>query len=156
MARKEFTYNDKDVPVGIRLPLSKLSNELTDNQKEGKFLTNSTRKNSGIFSVTYSTKEQVYYNLKNLISTQKGERKLNLQFGIDWNKYFFNQKDKTVIENLKEEIKEQCKFWLPFLDVNVQVIEDIHTLKMYISYKFKNESEYNEHQSIILNINNED
>lgn len=152
MARKEYRHNDEDVPVGIKLPLSKLSNKSLDKQTYSTYSVDSETDTPGIFKMSYSTKEQVFYNLKNLILTQKGERKLNLNFGVNWNKYQFNQKDKMVLQNLKEEINDQCKFWLPFIDVLVNIQEEDHSINLNISYKFKNEMEFNEQQSISLDL----
>jgi phage baseplate assembly protein W len=153
--RKEFRKENKDTPIGIKLPLSELSNNLLDESNKISNKINSDRINSGIFSVSYSTKEQIHYNIKNLILTQKGERRLNLNFGIDWKKYFFGQKSKISNQSLKEEIIDQCNFWLPFIDVMVQLNEYEYELNLEIRYKFKNEQEFDITNSILLNINNE-
>lgn len=150
--RRVFTYNDKDVPVGIKLPLTKISNKSINKSKESGYDIDVETKTPGIFSISYSTKEQVFYNLKNLILTQKSERKLNLSFGINWNKYQFNQKNKVIIQQLKEEIQDQCNFWLPFIDVSINIYEENYSLILKLFYKFKNEENFNEQQSISLNI----
>ena len=64
--RKEYRYNPidfkKDVAVGVMLPFGK---------------------NSGLFSLSYSTEEQSASNLKNLLLTKKRERPFQPEFGSD-------------------------------------------------------------------------
>lgn len=152
MKKRIYTQNKKDVPVGIKLPLTNISNERLDKANISRFMEETIKKSSGIFAVSYSTKEQIRYNIKNLILTQKGERKLNLNFGINWNKYFFNQSNDIIIEELKDEIKEQVLFWLPFIDSKTDVKYDSHVILILIKYKLKAESEYNEKDSILFNV----
>lgn len=152
MDRKKYIKKNIDKPVGIKLPFSEVSNKTTDNYNTSNFIDSvSHTGTSNIFPMSYSTKEQIRYNISNLILTQKGERKLNLNFGIDWNYYIFNQKDEIKIQELKTEILDQVAFWLPFVDVKVNVISEKSMYYIKILYKLKIESSYDEENSILLN-----
>mgnify|MGYP003352512083 CR=1 FL=1 len=72
----------KNIAIGVGLPFNKVS----------------------AFKSTYSTKEQIKYNLINLLLTNKGERIENPEFGADLKKELFENIDENTFENIKNKI----------------------------------------------------
>lgn len=71
----------------------------------------------GVFRSTYSTKDQVKYNLLNLILTNKGERVFNPEFGSDVRKYIFEQITDDSLDDLKQTILTSIQIFLPEISV---------------------------------------
>lgn len=105
---------------------------------------------NGIFYQSYTDRDQVLSNLKNLLMTRKGERIMQPEFGTDLQYYLFEQitDEFEFQENLIGEIRSSLAFWMPYVaiqDVNVntnptndgRISEPNHavviTLKLYIS-----------------------
>jgi len=107
-------------------------------------------KKNGIFNQSYTDREQVISNLKNLLLTRKGERIMQPEFGTDLQYYLFEQitDELDFQEKLIGEIRSALTFWMPYVsiqDVKVdtnpvqdnRIIEPNHavviTLQVYIS-----------------------
>ncbi len=107
-------------------------------------------KKNGIFNQSYTDREQVISNLKNLLLTRKGERIMQPEFGTDLQYYLFEQitDEFEFQEKLIGEIRSSLSFWMPYVsiqDLNVdtnpvsdgRIVEPNHavviTLKLYIS-----------------------
>lgn len=85
----------------------------------------------GIFFKSYTNREQVFSNLKNLLMTAKGERYFQVDFGTDIRRVLFeNIADETqFITNLRGEIENAISTWLPYLvitelDVSLNMRDD--------------------------------
>lgn len=90
-------------PIGVTLPFNK---------------------ENGIFNQSYTDREQVISNLKNLLLTRKGERIMQPEFGTDLQYYLFEQitDELEFQEKLIGEIRSALTFWMPYVsiqDVNV-------------------------------------
>lgn len=86
---------------------------------------------NGIFYQSYTHRQQVMSNLKNLLMTAKGERYMEPEFGTDIRLVLFENitTEEEFEERLKNEITSAISFWLPYLSiqelaVNVNMTED--------------------------------
>jgi phage baseplate assembly protein W len=83
-----------------------------------------TKGNNGFFAVTYTTKEQIKSDLKNLILTNRGERVMQPEFGCNLRQAIFEQIDEGgVYEFIQNEIETSIQRWLPFVIVNNIVVD---------------------------------
>ena len=73
------------------------------------------------FRNTYDFKEQIKYNLINLLLTNKGERVFNYNFGTDIRKQIFNQIVEGTFESLSDEISNTINIYIP--EVTVEKLE---------------------------------
>jgi phage baseplate assembly protein W len=119
--RKEYRYNPidfkKDVAVGVMLPFGK---------------------NSGLFSLSYSTEEQSVSNLKNLLLTKKRERPFQPEFGSDVYTLMFEQMNAELSNTLTLQLSDDIAFWLPYIvidDITVTPDYDRNTVNITLSYR---------------------
>ena len=96
--QKKFIIDTQDKSVGVSLPF--------------------TKGNNGFFAVTYTTKEQIKSDLKNLILTNRGERVMQPEFGCNLRQALFEQIDEGEGAFIQNEIESQIQRWLPFVIVN--------------------------------------
>jgi len=82
-----------------------------------------TKGNNGFFAVTYTTKEQIKSDLKNLILTNRGERVMQPEFGCNLRQALFEQIDEGEGAFIQNEIESQIQRWLPFVIVNNIVVD---------------------------------
>lgn len=69
-----------------------------------------------VFSINYTTKDQVKSNLTNYMLTNKGERPFNPEFGADLRRLLFDQTyDFTVA---KEVLLDNLGLYFPMITVN--------------------------------------
>lgn len=116
-------------PIGVTLPFNK---------------------ESGIFNQSYTDREQVISNLKNLLLTRKGERIMQPEFGTDLQYYLFEQitDELEFQEKLIGEIRSALTLWMPYVSIqdvtvdtnpvqDTRIVEPNHavviSLKLYIS-----------------------
>ena len=130
---------EKDVAVGIKLPLNNAS--------------------KGLFELSYSTQDQAVSNLKNLLLTSKGERRYLPTFGTGIMNLLFDPNTTKVGENLKDEISSAISFWMPYIIINnIDIKQKIdalgaqaeHGLSITINFKVSNQGA---NQTIVLDIN---
>jgi|TARA_R110001592_G_scaffold287649_1_gene556521 phage baseplate assembly protein W len=119
--RKEYFYNpidfEQDVAVGIKLPFSK---------------------DSGLFTLSYSTEEQAVSNLKNLLLTRKGERLFQPTFGSQIYALLFEPITLDLKQKLEEGILEDVNFWLPYIIIDkVEVTPEEDKNQVGISLNFR-------------------
>lgn len=86
---------------------------------------------NGVFYQSYTHRQQVYSNLKNLLLTQKGERYMQPEFGTGIRLVLFENisSEDDFIERLSGEITDAISSWLPYLsidslNVNLNMSED--------------------------------
>jgi phage baseplate assembly protein W len=103
--QKKFIIDTQDKSVGVSLPF--------------------TIGNNGFFAVTYTTKEQIKSNLKNLILTNRGERLMQPEFGCNLRQALFEQIGPDTYNYIRSEIENSIQRWLPYIIVNdVNVTSD--------------------------------
>lgn len=105
----------KNIAIGIGLPFNKPS----------------------AFKSTYSTKEQIKYNLINLLLTNKGERIENPEFGADIKRELFEQIDENTFESIKNKIIDNVSIFLPEItltNIIINPLTDNNTINVNIEY----------------------
>ncbi len=70
---------------------------------------------NGDIASTKTTMEAVKQNLRNLCSTEAGERIMQPNLGLRLKRFIFEPADETTIEEIQEVISESINYWLPFL-----------------------------------------
>jgi phage baseplate assembly protein W len=87
----------KKSPVGISFPIQ--------------------RGNTGFFEQTFDSNESSKTNIKLLLSTYIGERRLNPSYGTKLWTYLFENIDDTSEEILKNIISEDVNKWIPDIKI---------------------------------------
>jgi phage baseplate assembly protein W len=67
----------------------------------------------GVFYSTFSTKEQIKFNVVNLVLTSKGERVENPNFGTNVRSQLFNQIDPSTFNDLELDLVENIQTFIP-------------------------------------------
>jgi len=98
--------------------------------------------NFGPFNSTYSTQEQIKYNLINLLLTSKGERVFNPEFGSDLKKVVFEvaSEDRDTRASIQDIITEAVESYIPEIQLTlVEVVSnpDENLITISISYSVK-------------------
>lgn len=74
--------------------------------------------------LTNTDADAIKADLMHLIMTNKGERFYNPEFGTNLRRYIFQPNDGFTHNEIKEEIKEAVKKYLPNLTVNDVLVEE--------------------------------
>ena len=93
------------------------------------------------FNQSVTTLESTRANLRCLLQTERGERVLQPQLGLNLIKHLFEPLSDESYVSIEEDVIEQIAIWLPFLMVIGVVIEEEtenNLLKIKVSYSFKN------------------
>ena len=100
LSKKPFIEDrDNNVFIGIDLPF---------------------RKSDGIegwFASTTTTIKAVKNNIRNLLSTHKGERYMQPNIGLNLRKFLFEQFTDELRLQIENDILDTLDFWLPFIQV---------------------------------------
>tara|TARA_Y100000034_G_C6898831_1_gene415019 strand:+ start:2263 stop:2703 length:441 start_codon:yes stop_codon:yes gene_type:complete len=78
----------------------------------------------GYFASTVTTLAAVKNNIRNLIQTERGERFMQPNIGINLRSYLFEQKTHDLPTRIEEDIMSTISYWLPFViirSINVDV-----------------------------------
>ena len=104
-SRKPFIQdNDTNVKVGIDLPIRR--GESTD----------------GFFASTSTTIEAVKNNIRNLLSTNEGERIFQPNLGLNLKRILFEHIKNENLIGVQNNILDKLKLWLPFVEVrNIEI-----------------------------------
>ncbi len=100
--------------------------------------------NPSAFQPTYSTAEQIKFNLINLLLTNKGERIENPEFGADIKKELFEQIDEDTFESLKNKIIDSVSVFIPevtLTNITITPLTDSNTIGINVEYKLKTSGE---------------
>lgn len=84
-------------PVGLKLPLVK--------------------GNNGYFDQNFNTLDQVYTNMKNLLLTSVGERRLNVTFGSKLKYFLFEPTENNLSESISNYITGELNSYFPYVNV---------------------------------------
>ena len=103
--RKPFIEdNDENIFIGIDLPFRR---------SDGK---------EGYFASTTTTIEAVKNNIRNLVRTNKGERLMQPNLGLNLRNYMFEQFTDETLLSVQNDIVDTFKVWLPFVEIrDIQV-----------------------------------
>jgi phage baseplate assembly protein W len=97
---------------------------------------------SGPFNSTYSTKDQIKSNLINLLLTNKGERIMNPEFGVDLSTVLFEQitSDTNII--IQDLIRSNVEIFIPEIQlteilVDQDTSQNQNTISVTVKYKLR-------------------
>ena len=142
LSKKPFIEDrDDNVFIGIDLPF---------------------RKSDGIegwFASTTTTITAVKNNIRNLLSTHKGERFMQPNIGLNLRKFQFEQFTDELRLQIENDILDTFEFWLPFVqvrDLEVQMSEvtagGVNNNKLIISVVFNIKRDTNTLESVQVEI----
>ena len=92
-----------------------------------------------VFNATYTTNDQIKYDIINYVLTNKGERPLNPNYGGDIRKFVFQNIDGVNLNNLKTQLLDGLKSNFPNIVVNKITIDpfyDTNSINININYSF--------------------
>lgn len=79
----------------------------------------------GVFYSTFSTKDQLKYNLINLLLTSKGERVYNPEFGTLLKAQLFNPMTEVSFGDIEDSIIDSVQTYIPEIKINnVEFIQE--------------------------------
>jgi len=95
-------------------------------------------KEDGPLSLNKNMLDVVKQNLKTLILTDKGDRIMIPNFGVGLRKFLFENMNSSVNIQIEQEIIDQVRKHMPFVNINrVSILEDPNNLnKIYVSVNF--------------------
>ena len=111
----------------------------------------------GWFKSTETTLDAVKQNLKLLMMTEKGERLMQPNVGLNLRSYLFQQIDKNTIDSVKADLTASFERLLPFIMVkNIQIdvtqLDSIGKNTMNIRVDFSLSRDTNTLSSVIVDI----
>jgi phage baseplate assembly protein W len=77
----------------------------------------------GWFASTDTTIKAVKNNIKMLLMTNKGERLMQPNLGLNLRKYMFEQFTEETRITIENEIVDTFRFWLPFVEIKDLIIK---------------------------------
>ena len=96
------------------------------------------------FNQTFTTSEQIKYNIKNLLLTKKGERIMQPEFGSGLQELLFDFNDSTLATKIESVIVESVDTWLPYVTIQQIDVEssnldkDNNTVGISITFNILN------------------
>jgi len=93
----------------------------------------------GVFNSIYSTREQIKFNVVNLVLTSKGERIENPNFGTTLRSQLFGQMTEDTLDSVRTDIINSIAIYIPEVAVrNIELLiepnESSNTLLVKITY----------------------
>ena len=128
---------DKDIAIGIPLPMNHPGQGAQDSQISGNYASGSLG-GSGVFPSTYSTEAQAISNLKNLILTNKGERIMQPTLGGDLRSLVFEPNTHKLKDKIQNILGKDIEYWLPYIVVdNISADQDFESYTVRIQLDFR-------------------
>ena len=99
------------------------------------------RADGGYFEMSNDLLTQIKSNFINLVSTMKGERMSNPEFGCDIHQSVFNFNNDDLPNKARESVEEAVARWMPYIELEKFEIETIdadkerQTARIYMSYR---------------------
>ena len=99
------------------------------------------RADGGYFEMSNDLLTQIKSNFINLVSTMKGERMSNPEFGCDIHQSVFNFNNEELPNKARESVEEAVARWMPYIELEKFEIETIdadkerYTARIYMSYR---------------------
>ena len=120
------------------------------------------RKSDGVegwFASTTTTIKSVKNNIRNLLSTHKGERYMQPNIGLNLRKFLFEQFTDELRLQIENDILDTLDFWLPFIQVKDLKVEmssatagSVNNNKLIISVVFNITKDPNTLESVQVEI----
>jgi phage baseplate assembly protein W len=107
------------------------------------------------FNQSFTSIEQIKSNLINLLSTRKGERILQPNFGCDLHSILFNNITDTLETDIEGTIDEAIEQWLPMVTVEEVLVDrsDMNIDRNYVGVSIKfSVSDFSSSEVITFNI----
>lgn len=123
--------------IGLAVPFKNNPTQLTSLIEYPDFLASPVHNGDPVFTINYTTSEQIKYNLINYFLHMKGERIFNPNFGSVASNFVFETIDDTNINLFRKQIQEEIDLVFPQIKVsNLEVIPDpeYHTITVQIYY----------------------
>ena len=123
------TESFNDYAIGITLPIQ---------------ITNTA------FAQSFTTRDQVSSNIKNLLLTKKGERILQPEFGSGLQELLFDFNNDELPTKIEDTITEALEQWLPYVTIDSIDVEQTDYLKdrnranVSISFRIGDDVQLNE------------
>ena len=144
-SRKPYIQdNDENVKVGIDLPI-----------RRGDDL-------DGFFATTSTTIEAVKNNIRNLLSTNEGERFFQPNLGLNLRKLLFEHITNENLIGVQDAILDKLAFWLPFVEVrdiqvlNIENDSSIRSNEIRVKIIFNIKQDPNTLNSVTLDFSNDE
>ena len=140
ISRKPYVQdNDENVKIGVDLPI-----------RRGDDL-------DGFFATTSTTIEAVKNNIRNLLSTNEGERFFQPNLGLNLRKLLFEHITNENLLGVQDAILDKFEFWLPFVEVrDIEVFSrdnttDVGTNEIRVKILFNIKQDPNTLDAVTLN-----
>ena len=98
------------------------------------------RANGGYFEMSNDLMTQIKSNFINLVSTMKGERLSNPEFGCDIHQVIFDMNDTDLYPRAREAVERAVARWMPYIQLDQFEVEttdsqrDKYQAKIFMSY----------------------
>ncbi len=93
---------------------------------------------TSVFNSTYSTKDQLKYNILNFYLTTPGERVLNPTFGSNLKKFLFEFVNDNNLTAISDLISSELSLYFPEVELSdIQVYAEEGSVFIKIKYKIK-------------------
>ena len=98
------------------------------------------RANGGYFEMSNDLMTQIKSNFINIVSTMKGERLSNPEFGCDIHQVIFDMNDTDLYPRAREAVERAVARWMPYIQLDQFEVEttdsqrDKYQAKIYMSY----------------------
>tara|TARA_R110001583_G_scaffold104508_1_gene251883 strand:- start:669 stop:1100 length:432 start_codon:yes stop_codon:yes gene_type:complete len=109
------------------------------------------------FRLNYTTLDQARTNIINLLLTHKGERFMQPKFGTDLRRFVFRPNTSNLTDDIREDLLESIKFWLPYVKVESIDIDrssqNIEDYVVHISITFSVTNDITKFTTVTFNFN---
>ena len=99
------------------------------------------RADGGYFEMSNDLLTQIKSNFINLVSTMKGERMSNPEFGCDIHQSVFNFNNEELPNKARESVEEAVARWMPYIELEkfevntIDADKERQTARIYMSYR---------------------
>jgi len=136
--RNNQFIEDKDtrVSVGLDFPIARVPNQ------------------DGYFKTTKTTIESIKNNIKLLLKTQRGERVMQPNLGLNIRRFLFEQITENTQIEIENDIVDTFATWLPFVELREIDIDtgnqDRNKIKINIVFNIKRAPNATESVGVVL------
>ena len=136
--RNNQFIEDKDtrVSVGLDFPIARVPNQ------------------DGYFKTTKTTIESIKNNIKLLLKTQRGERVMQPNLGLNIRRFLFEQITENTQIEIENDIVDTFATWLPFVELREIDIDtgnqDRNQIKINIVFNIKRAPNATESVGVVL------
>ena len=99
----------------------------------------------GFFKGTKTTEDAIKSNIRLLLLTQRGERVMQPNLGINLRRFLFEPITENTAVEIENDIVQTFSYWLPFVQIrDIQIdlsSQDANQIKIKLVFKVKNGSD---------------